>query len=138
MATKRKMWYHYTAEAMLVLMTLGILSVTDLPTYYCDMEDSVRQCLFIKDKGQTCVYPAIEDNQWTSIGDRCQKGYTRGIWELTDNFVRIPSNFDDAEKIYIERPIIMTGAKVSKDLEGQKYIEGHCASKVDTTIEDEI
>lgn len=136
MATK-KYWYHYTAIILLGLLNVGTFTVAELPTYYCDMEDSVRSCLFLKDNGQTCVYPFQINNEelsdgeeFASAGDRCQKGYTRGIWEPTDNFVRIPTELD-GKVTEVNKPIIMYNAKVTKDLENIQYIEGYCTSSIE-------
>ena len=131
MATK-KYWYHYVTEIMLGLVLIGVITVSDLPTYYCDKEDTIRSCLYLKDNNQTCVYAfqSEGDTEYESAGDRCQKGYTRGIWELTDNFIRIPTDLS-GEITEVERPIIMYNAKVTKDLDNVQYIEGYCTSTLE-------
>ena len=134
MVEKKKYWYHYTAIAMLILFNFGTLTVSDLPTYYCDLEDSVKPCMFLKDNNQTCVYPFNgEGGVMESAGDRCQKGYTRGTWKFLDNYVRLPvdpNSLDSESTFDIQRPIIMTDAEVLRDLDGRKYVEGHCTSTV--------
>lgn len=132
---KTKYWYHWTAELMLLLFITGTLAVSDLPQYYCDMEDSIKGCMFLKDNNQTCVYPVQSvDGNWSSLGDRCQKGYTRGTWQLTEDFVRIPVDVKALESLgqaySIERPIVMTQAKVLKDTKDNLYVEGFCQSSV--------
>ena len=132
---EKKYWYHWTAELMLLLFITGTIAVSDLPNYYCDMEDKFRGCMFLKDNNQTCVYPInTQGNNWTYAGDRCQRGYTRGTWHLTEDFVRIPVTIDRAgiknQYYEVDRPIIMTQAKVLRDTGDKLYIEGYCQSSI--------
>lgn len=132
---KRKLWYHYTAELMLLLFITGTIAVTDLPNYYCDVEDKFKGCMFLKDNNATCVFPInVAGNNWTYAGDRCQAGQTRSTWQLTEEFVRIPIDRSDpllAKPIeHIQRPIVMTNTKVYKDTRDKLYVEGFCRSAI--------
>jgi len=80
MATKA--WYYWTAIAILSLLTMGSLRLSDVPVYHCELEGSYKRCIFLKDNDKTCVQPLMINGSWTWKGDRCQKGYNYGNWTL--------------------------------------------------------
>lgn len=130
---KKKYWYHWTAYFMLLLFSSGILAVSDLPKYYCDKENSFKRCMFLRDNNATCVYVIQQVNgSWSSAGDRCQKGYSRGTWQLTEDFVRIPIDRSDpsiaGRVVNINRPIVMTNTQIYKDTGDRLHVEGYCRS----------
>lgn len=131
----KKYWYHWTAELMLLLFITGTIAISDLPNYYCPVEDKFLGCMFLKDNNATCVYPIqLQNGSFTYAGDRCQRGQSRATWQLTEGFVRIPIDVRDpvlAELKYnIQRPIVMTNAKVFKDTKDKLYVEGFCRSAI--------
>jgi hypothetical protein len=129
----RKYWYHYTAEMMLLLFALGIISVSELPKYYCEPEDKIQGCMFIYNNNKTCAIPILDKNKnWTWKGDTCVKKGVYGEWELLEGFVRIPVKAEKikGKKFNITRPIVMTNAKILRDLGDKKYVYGYCSSVV--------
>ncbi len=137
MAT-RKYWYHYTAIAMLTLLSLGALTLGNLPKYTCAVEDyKVVSCMFLYNNDKTCAIPnkvISEDGteSWEWKGDTCTKNRVYSEWELLENYVRLPVDESKlgGDSIEVTRPIIMTKAKVVKTVDGVKYIEGYCTSTI--------
>lgn len=120
---------------MLLLFVTGTIAISDLPNYYCAQEDTFKGCMFLKDNNATCVFPFQNVNgSFDYAGDRCQRGQDRGTWELTSDFVRIPVSSDrialDSDKFHVQRPVVMTQAKVLKDTRDNLYVEGYCQSSV--------
>lgn len=64
-----------TGIVSLFLVLSGTVAVSNMSqSYYCEPEDSVRECLHVSSSGLTCYYLGAED---LTKGDRC----VGGTWE---------------------------------------------------------
>lgn len=69
----------------LVMILSGTVAVSNMSqSYYCQPEDSVRECLRVSSSGLTCYYLGAED---LTKGDRC----VGGAWEPLEGHISAKS-----------------------------------------------
>jgi len=101
--------------------TVAVNSIKD--TYYCEGEESVKECLRLSPSNQTCYWADLDLKE---TRDLC----SGGTWNPITNYISFPVVSDKGLQFNVTRPIIMTNAKITKDLGNVKYIEGTCYSKI--------
>ena len=109
--------------ALILSGTIVITNASD--TYYCQPEDSVRECARVSSTFRTCWWI---DKDLNETRDLC----SNGLWEPITKYIQLPvtPDPDKLQRLEINRPIVMTNAQITRQVNGTKYVQGWCASTI--------
>ena len=145
-----KAWYHWTANAILVMLLAGYITIDNIPIYECPVGNVQKHCMFLKDNNITCAEPVPTDSGWSWKGIKCGNNPAIAQWEqinegkevnlkytgtctnINGEEVRIrnkASLIEDRINITAEKRVIFTNAKIIEK-NNINYVIGECVAKL--------
>ena len=113
-----------TGIISLIMILTGAVTIQNVSkTYYCETEHSVKECVRLSSTLKTCYWLGVGEKE---SADLC----SNGLWKPITDYIKLPTQPDALQDVTIQKPVIITNAKLFEDMEGRQYVEGYCISRL--------